>query len=371
MLTPLTIGVSHKRQGFAQMTDADSAPGWEAIDAALIAVYGDRQPLHWGTALPASLGGPDPLDGISAYRNDGPAPHWRLVTYGFSELYAKESDDPDTSGFGFELTLRLAMAPEETSPPAWVLNFLQNLGRYVFQYGNPFAPGHHMDLNGPICLESDTAIRAICFDADPELPAIQTPNGAVTFLQITGVTLDELAAAKTWDTRRLLALMASHLPLLVTDLDRLSTLKNPEIQASIAQGAARDGSSTGALYVDTAAYDVAADPSGGPALRLILGANGVSDICAILQGRIPFDRELVVASPGGAIIFTPSDRCTWAIAGDGEVRVEVTSDGASGLAEVVEPKAGIYWTSAFPGLTVEVVQSTITDRDGNVIEVIG
>jgi suppressor of fused len=353
------------------MTEPNLTPGWEAIEAAFSAVYGDQQPLHWGPVVHAALGGQDPLDGVSAYRHDGATPHWHFVTYGFSELYAKESDDPDVSGFGFELTLRLAMAPEEDSPPGWVLNFLQNLGRYVFEYRNPFAPGHHMDLNGPICLESDTAIRAICFDEDPELPPIQTPNGAVTFLQITGVTLDELAAAKAWDTRRLLGLMASRLPLLVTDLDRLSTLRIPEIQASIAYGAARDGSSTGALYVDTAAYDVAPDASGGASLQLTLGANGVSDICAILQGRIPFDRDLVVASPSGTIIFTPSDRCTWAIANDGEIRVEVTSDAASGLAEAIEPKAGMYWTSVFPGLTVEVVQSTITDREGNVIEVIG
>ena len=35
------------------------------------------------------------LSGISAYKNVDPCPHWHFVTYGFSELWAKESADPD------------------------------------------------------------------------------------------------------------------------------------------------------------------------------------------------------------------------------------------------------------------------------------
>lgn len=352
-------------------TEADSAPGWQVIDAALRAVYGDQRPLHWAPLVKWRLGGGDPLDGVSAYRHGGVAPHWHLVTYGFSELYAKENDNPDVSGFGFELTLRLPILPDEDVPPAWALNFLQNLGRYVFEYHNPFAAGHHMDLNGPICLESDTAIRAVCFNMDPELPPIGTPNGGVMFLQVTGVTLDELAAAKAWDTRKLLELMTSQLPFLVTDLERSSTLIIPEIRAAVAEGAARDGSSTSVLFVDVAGYDVAAGPSGAPVLRLTLGANGVTDICAILQGRIPFERKLVVASPGGAIVLIPSERRNWAIANDGEICVELTPDAACGLAEIIEARAGLYRTPLFPELTVEVVRSQITDRDGNVIAVVG
>ena len=62
------------------------APGWDAIDAALREVYGDREPLHYGTDIKYELGGPDPLDGISAYRVEQPSPHWHFVTYGLSEL---------------------------------------------------------------------------------------------------------------------------------------------------------------------------------------------------------------------------------------------------------------------------------------------
>ena len=62
-----------------------------------------------------------------------------MVTYGFSELYDKESDNLEESGYGFELTFRLAKREDEEEPPAWALNLLQNMGRYVFNSGNVFA----------------------------------------------------------------------------------------------------------------------------------------------------------------------------------------------------------------------------------------
>ena len=54
--------------------------------------------------------------GISIYRAEDP-PHWHFVTYGFSELYSKESDDPAVSGWGFELTFRLVRGEEVTYVP--------------------------------------------------------------------------------------------------------------------------------------------------------------------------------------------------------------------------------------------------------------
>jgi suppressor of fused-like protein len=64
----------------------DWAPGWDAIDLALKPTYGDQIPLHWGTAIPRMLGGPDPIDGISAYLRSEPVSHWHFVTYGFPEV---------------------------------------------------------------------------------------------------------------------------------------------------------------------------------------------------------------------------------------------------------------------------------------------
>src|SRR6187402_878939 len=73
--------------------------GWDAIDARLAELYGDVEPMHWGTIVSWRLGGPDPLDGISAYDNPGPPRHWHFVSYGLSDLFDKESEDPARSGW--------------------------------------------------------------------------------------------------------------------------------------------------------------------------------------------------------------------------------------------------------------------------------
>ncbi len=94
-------------------TDLPPAPGWDAIDAALEPLYRGRPPKHYGSLVPYRLGGPDPIHGISAWFNAAPSPHWHFVTYGFTELWGKESEDAEVSGFGFELTFRLARAEDE------------------------------------------------------------------------------------------------------------------------------------------------------------------------------------------------------------------------------------------------------------------
>ena len=104
--------------------DDTDTPGWDAINAALAPLYAGQEPRHFGTALPYTLGGQDPLDGISVYWADAPVPHWHYITYGFSELYAKESSDADASGYGFELTFRLAAEAGEnagSTPPVATL----------------------------------------------------------------------------------------------------------------------------------------------------------------------------------------------------------------------------------------------------------
>ena len=88
----------------------DEAPGWDAITAAMERLYpGQEKPPHLGTDFHARVvfGGPEVIDGFSAYAATEPVPHWHWVTYGLTELYAKESDDPEWSGYGFELTMHV------------------------------------------------------------------------------------------------------------------------------------------------------------------------------------------------------------------------------------------------------------------------
>lgn len=201
-----------------------SSPGWDVIDSALAAVYGDQTPKHYAPALHAALGGPDPIDGISLYRSTaGGVAHLHLVTYGFSQLYYDEALlGKPYSRFGFELTLRLRQDPADDEMPSWAINMAQNIARYVFKSGRWFEPGHCMPANGPLKIGDPTALVGVAFDIDPELGVIETPHGEVQFLQMFGITQAELDRMKAGeiDVRGLLAEHRATNPLLVTDLAR-------------------------------------------------------------------------------------------------------------------------------------------------------
>ena len=76
--------------------------GFDAISHAMQGLYPGQEGLYYGTIIPAFLGGDDPLDGVEVWKSEHCAPHWHYVTYGFTELYEKECDNPDESGYGFE-----------------------------------------------------------------------------------------------------------------------------------------------------------------------------------------------------------------------------------------------------------------------------
>lgn len=350
--------------------DEVEAPGWDAIDAALAPLYGDAEPLHFGTVIKWMLGGPDPLDGISVYPVDEPTPHWHFVSYGLSELYQKETEDPECSGYGFELTFRLARAADARGVedvPRWALSFLQNLARYVFETGNVFDVGHKMDLNGPIALSEETAIRAIAFQADPQLAARDTPHGRVAFLQVVGLTLDEHQAATAWDAARFLAALGERAPLGVTDLARASLLAaDPALRALVEEGVRRDGSSQGSLAVP----HLVLGEDGGRA-TVEVGAKAAEGLRDMLRGRTGHGRPFWIVGRGVGLGVFPAEEAApgWATDEDGDPCVRLSPEGAVDLAERLAPgKAGRY---AQDDWELVVVPSEIRDADGEVVEVIG
>lgn len=196
-----------KKKGPEPAPDSE-APGWDAIEAALSVAFPGQTPAHWGTnALPGQG-----IYGLSAYRDgDG----WLVVTYGLSELFAKESDDPDTSGYGFELTIR---TPPAAEAPGWALGLLRSLGSSVFSSGRTYGDGHRVDVRQPITGgDPPTQLSAIALTTDPMLGEIDTPNGHVEFLRLVGITADELDQMKAKSTASVLAELAAANPALVTD----------------------------------------------------------------------------------------------------------------------------------------------------------
>lgn len=344
---------------------ASEAPGWDAIGAALAKVYGDREPIHYGTAIKYALGGPDPLDGISIYANDAPVPHWHYVTYGFSELYEKETQNADLSGFGFELTFRLARRAGEGKPPTWPMNFLQNLARYVFSSGNAFAAGHHVNLNGPIALEEKTEIGAVVFARDPKLARAAGPHGAFDFLQVVGLTMDEYALIKTWDSEALTGVLAAVDPLLLTDLGRPSLLRDAARAAEIHARVEKEGSSMASTYVDRLAIT-----RSGKGAALILGALIVPDLVEMLAGRILHGRDFVLDGPEAELHLKPAAKASWT-ADDEVATLEIPDALAREMRSSLKAERGDYSWSALPGLTLRVEPTEIKDRAGRVVRVVG
>lgn len=354
----------------------DSSPGWEAIDDQMTRLYGDQEPSHYGTLIPARNGGVEPIDGISAYRSLGPAdPHWHFVTYGFSELHEKEWEDPEVSGFGFELTFRLHPVNGE-KPPSWALNFLQNLGHYLFQTGNTFEPGHYMNLNGPIALDTSTEIKAIVFIEDPQLGKIDTPHGSLTFLQIVGITLDELYTIKRWHRGSFLGLLGASVPNWVTDLplERPSAPQNQTFAENSEAGILKEGSSTSVLFVSKIHWSVRKPLLRQPHAEIVFGANGVRDLKAVLPGRLPFGRDFALTSGGRVVILEPGDSIFWKESREEDYKiltVTLPPDLAISLASTLMPKEGVYRIDGCDKLTFRVKKSYIEDRKCNIVEVVG
>ncbi len=350
--------------------ETSEAPGWDAITAACEALYPDQAPKHFGTLIGYRLGGPDPLPGISVWKRQHPVPHWHFVTYGFSELYEKEQEDTEVSGYGFELTFRLKIDPAQAEPPVWALNFLQNLARYVFESGNVFRSGDWMSANGPIALEEDTAICSMGFIDDPELPAIDTLYGRVTFLQVVGLTADEELAAKRWKTARVLDVFEPVLPLWVTDLGRRSLLELSDIAAKIEQGAQQDGSSTGVLWSDMLAWRTTKRLLRKPVITVELGAQQVRELIALLPLRLPFGRVLRVLGRNAAVVFQPGQGNS--VHAEGEtLHLTLTGEAVDALAATLQVRRGDYALPSLDGVLFRVAPTRVIDTTGKVVETVG
>lgn len=348
----------------------DSAPGWDAIDAALAPLYPDREPRHVAPIIRYTLGGPDPLDGISAWKRLEPLPHWHFVSYGLTELYGKDWDDPERSGFGFELTFRLACDAADEDQPMWAFSLMQNIARYVFQSGNVLKDGDWMNANGPIALDRETALRSLAFVSDPELPPIETPHGQVEFIQLVGLTLDEEAAAKRWQTPRLLDALLAHMPLWITDISRASLLDRPDVEEQVRTGTARDGSSTGALFTEVLHWSAQKSFLRPATIVVAIGAGQIEEFLLLLSLRLPFGREMRMFGPDATVVFAPGE--TDALAEqDGALRVQLSPASVDAIGRALRPVAGRYEVPGLKGIAWDVRQTQIRDASGALVQTIG
>ncbi|RRD48889.1 suppressor of fused domain protein [Arachnia propionica] len=347
--------------------DEGGAPGWEAIDAACLRLYPEQpEPFHYGS-IPFSFFQPQGLEGVAVFRVAQPEPHWHYVSYGLSDLFG-EQDGPDEdgdSGYGFELTFRLAdpqaMTAEE--PPTWPVDLLQNLSRYVFSTGNCFAANHHMDLGGKIGSEEETDLTAIGFVPDPDLGEIETPSGRVRFLQLFGLTGTDLDDVKAWSAEPLYDLHATRHPKHVTDLASGPLREDPEVARLIDEGKQRDGSQMERTFVDSVKV---AEVEGR--LEITIGARVAGELPGYLMGRLPFGRDFMLIGNEDGLTFESAESTSWEL-GEVENFLRLTPADLEQVVAVLEPKRGRHEAPA--GVVWIIEPTEMKDPNGNVVEVIG
>lgn len=173
--------------------DKPCMDGWNALTEAFLRRYpGQTSPWHLAPELPYVLGGEEPLDGVSAY--DG-GDYYHLVSYGFSELYAKESENRAQSGLGFELTLKLKKQDPATDQAELenMAAVFQSLAQLCFEQEEGIEAYNYLYTGQEEGLDAYGRSALCGFVTVPdELGSLGTPNGRVDLVQLVGVTQKEL-----------------------------------------------------------------------------------------------------------------------------------------------------------------------------------
>lgn len=170
--------------------------GWKAIEAACLKMYpGQTDPKHYGTLISWRLGGNDPLDGISIY--DG-GEYYHFVTFGLSELYDKENENKEYSGYGFELTVKMkkdGAVEDEEAEIRGMCGILQAIARLTYNEGEIFQPDEYIYTGQTTGMDSTgkSLITGFITQLD-KFGEIETPNGKVQFVELIGATDAELKA---------------------------------------------------------------------------------------------------------------------------------------------------------------------------------
>ena len=203
----------------------DWAPGWEAIDDVFDNLYPNQKPAHYGTTFQkrAILGGDEYLDGYSIYQSPNGYKH--LLTYGMTTLYTdEEAFGGEWSRWGYEMTIKLK---EDTNEDCmWAIDMLSNLARYTYTQKRFFEPMQFVAGNGSsLHIGVESAITALLVVSDTEAAGIDTVHGKVNFIQLVGITQQELEVLKEDYTKAevLVKNMKKDNPYLVTDMKRIKS----------------------------------------------------------------------------------------------------------------------------------------------------
>jgi hypothetical protein len=185
-------------------TNEVNTQGWDAIEKEFLRVYpGQTKPKHYGTIIKYVMGGNDPLDGISVY--DGGS-YWHFVSFGLTEIYDKECENKEISGYGYELTFKLKKEnyEDEEAELKNICGILQMVARLVFRNGEVFNSDEFIYTGQTTGIDAfqKSNLTGFILIKDPTVESIDTPNGKVDFLELVGMTDAELKTLSSIATVR-------------------------------------------------------------------------------------------------------------------------------------------------------------------------
>lgn len=188
------------KEEYKQQYKQDQAVGALSIENRLKQIYGDLEPRFYSPQVMSFQGGEEPLDGVAVYDVNG---YYHLVSYGMSHLYySEESAGEEFSKWGFEFSFRVKPVKEDNGEdPFWVIQLMNNLGRFVNETKVWFEEYQFLPLNGPIRSECETDIVGLAFVMDDDLREIETPHGKVIFMQMIGLNSGQLKRLENNSTK--------------------------------------------------------------------------------------------------------------------------------------------------------------------------
>jgi suppressor of fused len=328
-------------------TIEDQAPGLDAINRALDNFYGEKP---YGLFSENELTGSasSALEAISVYRSQADRPHWHFITFGFSELFEKESENSELSGLGFELTFRLATSTAiEPQTPEWACRFLNDLARMILENGTHVQAGDHLALGSPIAPDSGSRLDSILFVRDSELGSIETKNGRVDFIQVVGLTSDERSLLERWRGEKFIESAKIVLGTqLITDLKRESFANNPVVIRSFDQAVTAGGVADVTIDCAIAEWIFTYKAS------VLLGVDCISQLQENLVSCISGGRRVTVKGAESTIIFRKGKEANFTIENDVLI-IDCTAADAQSFVTQLKPMPGSYSFANLP-LGIEV-----------------
>ena len=200
---------------------------------------------------------------------------------------------------------------------------------------------------------------------------MNTPNGKVEFIQIVGITADELEAMQMWNTLGVLNVCVNHMPYYITHLSRKSFLHDAKVNDVIQKGSEIEGSNTGFLFNNQIKWKPAPKKlfKRLPA-TVTIGAKQVNTIGKILQGRAVKKEPLRLVSNEATVVFSFGDQ-PQVMEKDDAIEIMLNEKAVKELAEQLQPFVKKFSIPSLKLIVFEIVKTDVTDSEGNIVETIG